>query len=446
MRLPYWFGSVLLCVACSESTGLDDATLNLYPGLEDDAWATPPAVRTIEVIREMDGAREPYATLDPPPTTGSVAFPVTGPTATFEAHGLDADGDLQLLGRSFPLVPDGLLGATISLFVGRIGRFSRPGRFTEAPGDAPLVGTLGGRFVITTGAELSSTVTVLGYDFGLWGYTGADQLTCPVPGDCKVRSMAVIDGQIVVLMTDAWANATNFSTGSTIELSRPSGLESFGEVAGGATVNTDELSAYLVGPTRDAPTNRVLRIALDGTMTVHDTSVTRAGAAATWIEARGLIVAAGSAEGPGVELLAASAREFSGLPFPADDTVGAALVPFDDSRLLRVGGRTADGDYAATVALDLDCSEDCAPVVHSVPVELERVEAFRLDAGILVVGTDAEGLTAVRLLDESGLTPVELREPRRGARAMINFLGQVAVIGGTLESGAPATSLELFLR
>lgn len=438
--------SLLLVAGCADDTDLGPGRVKLFTGLETDGWSAPPAIETVEVVREdTEGNREEYVTLDVPDDAVTLSFAIRGTTAFFEATGYDDEDEPVLGGRSFLLYPDGLEGATVPLFLGRKGRFSRPGALAGAPGDLPALGLLGGRFLLTTGQALSSVVNLHSFDFGLWYATGTDEFDCPTPGDCTVRSMAVVNGVIVVLVADQFATWTDFSTTDSGELAVPSGLEDFADVAGGATVDTRDLTAYVVGPTRAEATDAVLRVALDGALSAHSTAVPRAGAAATWVAERGLVVAGGSAEGAGIEVLGDQAREFVSLPYAADATAGAALVPIDDSVVIRVGGLDVDGEYAPTVAFDLGCPKDCSPTYHSAPIELTDVQAFRLKESILAIGTDADGLTAGRLLEANGVTELQLRERRAGARALMTYLGHVVVAGGTLETGGAATSIELFI-
>jgi len=438
--------ALLFLAGCADDTDLGPAKVRLFTGLETDGWSAPPAVRTVEVVREdIAGEREEYVTLDVPDDAEPLSFTVSGGTAFFEATGYDDEDEPVLGGRSFLLYPDGLRGTTVPLFVGRKRRFSRPGELAGAPGEAPALGLLGGRFLLTTAQALSSVVNLHSFDFGLWYATGTDEFECPTPGECAVRSMAIVNGTIAILVADEWATWTDFSTTYSGELTVPSGLDDFADVAGGATVDTADLRAYVVGPTRAEATDAVLRVALDGALSGHATLTPRAGAAATWVEERGLVVAGGSAEGAGVEVLGDEAREFVALPFPADPTTGAALVPIDGSIVMRVGGVDAEGEYAPTVAFDLGCTEDCTPTYHSAPIELTDVQAFRLEERILAVGTDADGLTSGRLLEADGVTAIELRQRRSGARALMTYLGSVVVAGGTLETGGAATSIELFI-
>ncbi len=127
-----------------------------------------------------------------------------------------------------------------------------------------------------------------------------------------------------------------------------------------------------------------------------------------------------------------------------DPTTGAALVGFDKNLVMRVGGQSPGGDWAPTVVIDLGCSSECSPRRFGEPIELDRAQAFRLSDSVLVVGDDADGNTAVRRIAPEGVEDVELREPRARARAVRNTLDQVLVVGGTLEDGSLARSVELF--
>ncbi|MBN2194134.1 MAG: hypothetical protein JW751_15060 [Polyangiaceae bacterium] len=448
MRHGFLLGVVLLFAGCSDDE-LGDAQLSIYLDSEDN-WGAPPAIETVEVFREdTEGNREDYGTFEVTEDATYLTFPITGPTASFDAVGYDVGGEAVANGRSFLLYPDGLRGTNLPLFMGRKQRFASPGSLVAPAGEDPCLTTLGGRFLLSSGLALGSTVNVYGFDFGLWQYSGDqgyDEFACPIVGSCNVRSMAVVDDGYGTLIADDWALWIDFVYGYSAEYQVPSRLDSFADVAGGATVNTNQGTAYIVGPTRAEATDAILRISEDGELAAVAATTPRAAAATTWIPERGLILVGGSEAAPGIEILADTSRDPALLSFPPDETAGAALVPFDDSLVLRIGGIDADGEYAQTVVLDLGCTEDCVPIPHSPPVELTEVQAFRLGEQILVFGTDAEGENAARLLDESGLgDPIPLRDPRSRARAIQTYLGYVAVVGGTLASGADAKTIELYI-
>ena len=105
------------------------------------------------------------------------------------------------------------------------------------------------------------------------------------------------------------------------------------ESNGGRSIVASDGSVYVVGATRgDPPTAAVVHVAADGVLTSATLSAARRGAAAAWVEGRGLVVVAGNASAAGVELLADGAKAFVPLAFTADATVGAAVVALDGSR------------------------------------------------------------------------------------------------------------------
>jgi hypothetical protein len=93
---------------------------------------------------------------------------------------------------------------------------------------------------------------------------------------------------------------------------------------------------------------------------------------------------------------------------------------------------------------DLDCTAGCTPTAFGPPLELTGVTAFHIDDSILAFGTNSAGLNESRLVTVDGVSTVELREARSGARAIRTAADQVAVVGGELSGGDPALKLELY--
>jgi hypothetical protein len=423
---------------------LDNGRIYLVSGLETDTWTAAPTPIEIEIERVLpDGTRETISTLDVPEEDDTPNFELTGPVSRLVVVGSDADGQAVVRGRSFWLQPDGLKDLSIPLFVGRVGRFSRPGTLVDAAGNDPVVAVVGGRFLLAGGADAGGQVRMSGFDFGFWSPTTTEYYTCP-SNPCRAESMAVVAGSVALVIGDDWSYARDFVTNYGQQFPAPAALDSWSHVAGGAAVQVDDGSAYVVGGTRpEPPTATVVRLRETGDVEVAELGSERAGAAATWVQERGLAVVGGSDTAPGVELLAASSTEASALAFAPDPTTGAALTSFDKNLVMRVGGRLPDDAWAPTVVIDLACTSDCSPQRFGEPVELDRAQAFRLSDSVVVVGDDADGSTAVKLITPAGLEDVELREPRAGARAVQNTLDQVLVVGGTLDDGSPARSIEL---
>ncbi len=263
-----------------------------------------------------------------------------------------------------------------------------------------------------------------------------------------MRSLAVVDVTLAVFVGDDWAVTVDTASGAQTTVTLPAGLDNFGEIAGGRTIVAGDGSAYIVGATRAAsPTSAVLRLSSSGVPTVLRLGTPRAGAAATWAAGRGLVVAGGSSEGAGAELIADGASAFSPVPYPADPTTGAALITTDADTALRLGGRDAQGDPAPTVALALGCAKDCVPADATPAIALDDAQAFGFDGGDIAVVGSAGGLTQVVHIGAGTnvAEPLPLREPRSGATALLAPTGQLALVGGTHPDGSPASSIELFL-
>ncbi len=446
MKRAALVGIGLALAGCSDE--LDNGRVYLVTGLEDDTWTAKPTPESVTVERVLaDGTEEPVTTLDVPEGDESPNFELTGPVSRLVVSGSTRDGDEVVRGRSFWFEPDGLKELSVPLFVGRVGAFSRPGSLLHDPGENPVLAVIGGRFLLAGGADDGGKTQMSGFDFGFWSPTTTEYYQCG-DANCEAKSIAVIAGSVALVIGEDWSYARDFTTNYGHQYAPPNGLESWNQVAGGQAIQVEDGSAYVVGATRIATRSQtVVRLASDFTVEIADLEAERAGAAATWVTGRGLLVVGGSDTAPGVELLAEGALQAVALPFPPDATTGSALVAFDENQVLRLGGRLPSGNYAPSVVIKLNCAQDnCNPLPFEAPVELDRAQAFHLGDQVLVVGDDSEGMTAARLVTEDGVETVELREPRSGARAVRNTLDQVLVVGGTDEDGHPASSIELFTR
>jgi hypothetical protein len=433
----------------------------LTQGQENDVWsASPQPVRVrVDRIRE-DGTRERHARLEVAQQRFSMG---TDGVASFELNGFDAEDQRVVWGRSYPMDTPTLRGYALPLFVSRTGVFSRPPeQLRRNHGELPPVALLGARFVLVAGRAIEGMLRTEAYDLALWRQYEAPELRCPVAEElCEMGSLAVVDYGIIVAVADRWLRSYLYRPSEsspfgvdveTYDAPLPEGLNEFSEVAGGRVVSAPDGDVYLIGATRpDEPSSAVLRMlageadTAELTLRTLQLGIPRAGAAATWVEGMGLVVAGGSAEGAGVELLAEGQAEFQALPFPPDPTTVAAVTALGDSTLLRVGGLDAAAQPAQTVTLDLQCQEQCEPQFYADAVQLQEPAAFTLpDADVLAVGLDPDGQTQVVRLGPDRIDTVVLREPRRGASALSLSTGHVAVLGGLLADDSPAGSLELY--
>ena len=242
------------------------------------------------------------------------------------------------------------------------------------------------------------------------------------------------------------------------DVAAPLGI-SFADVAGAPSIVGDSGEAYLVGACRPGgtPTAAVLRVGTDQSLTALTLVTARSSAACTWVTGRGLVVAGGSDQGAGIEVMASAGSTFAALPYDPDATQGAAAAALDDHQVLVVGGVDAQGQPAAVHIVDVSCSTACSAQQVAGDVgaaQLGTSSAFTLSStSALVLGdcpstsSDA-GLSCVALLDLSGAQPaataVSLHEPRSGAIATLLPNGMIGIVGGISPSGQAVRSIEVF--
>ncbi|MEO6601004.1 MAG: hypothetical protein ABIQ16_14080, partial [Polyangiaceae bacterium] len=285
------------------------------------------------------------------------------------------------------------------------------------------------------------------FDSGTWA-----QPTNEIPLPQTVKSIAIAGSALLMINDDQanWIDLTSSTTTPATPL--PAGLRSFGDIAGGKTLVASDGTIYIVGATRTEgdPTNAIVQIDTAGVLHTLLLKTARLGAAATLVE-DSLLVAGGSADGAGAELLPVSATTFNELELPADDTTGASLVELTSASALLAGGYDASGAPSPTRSIDLGCSRKCSTTQFpKASLSIGRASAFRLaDNVALIVGETDDEETHAYLLDASGdeatLTEQALRTPRSQASATPLPNGQVAIVGGTeLATGNPALSLDVF--
>jgi hypothetical protein len=443
MRKTAALVAALALVACGEED-LPPGEIVLTLGQETDTWN---GAETAVVELEADsGQHQELLRRGAPLERFEMG---KGGITTFVVSGLDQSGVAKTRGRSLPINRAGFAGIQLPLFVSRANELGRPpGNLPNAHPDHPPLQIAGGRYLYAFGATDGERARADIYDFGSWQSLAEGSVTCPSP-PCVVQSLAIVAGTLALAVGDDWALALDLAEATVADAPELEGLASYGEVAGGATIHTDDAAAYLVGGTRSSePTASVIHITPEGLLDFVLLAAPRAGAAATWIPGRGLlIVGGGDATTAGAELLAEGSTAFVALPFPPDPTRGGAVVSFDGSTAYRLGGRLEDGSFAESVSLALGCGAGCAPVAVGSPVELGNAKAFPLaNERAFVVGEDADGHTRALIWSAEGSTPVPLREPRKAASAILAPTGHVAIAGGARPDGAPALSVELFIE
>jgi hypothetical protein len=451
MKLPLivrFFGMALLLapLGCSEQlVPPGEGVITL--GQETNTWTEAPAAVTAHVDKVLASGGSTVTVTNGPAPLARFSLG-NGGAGYYQVTGLDAQGATRVWGRTLQLDPASFAGVLLPVFVGRAGAFSRaPQGLADAQGRSPPAVLVGGRYLLVAGGQSGSSVRVSTYDIALWDEQQSADIGCPAK-TCQFESLAVAgNSDSVIAIGDTWAIGFDVGLSTAGDVQLPAGLDSWADVAGGRTIVAPDGSAYVVGATRASPpTSSVLAIAADGTKSGLTLDTPRAGAAATWVDGRGLVVVGGSASEPGAEILPAGGSAFTPLGFAADATTGAALAPLDSTTVLRAGGRDAHGAYAPTVELSLNCTSSCQMTTTKLPpIQLDSAQGFGLDSGeVLVVGRDASGATGAVSIDAGSISPVALREPRNAASAIALPNDQVAVFGGSDADGAAAESMEIY--
>lgn len=416
----------------------------LTSGHEPDPWSASPApVRALVQKESAAGELRELASPTPPVTGFSLG---RGGAGRFVVTGFDAADVPRVRARSLLLEPAGFAGGSLPLFVSRTGSFARPpGELPSELGTAPVATVVAARHLLLARGSAAG-LALDGYDLAAWQPVEPPPALDCGAASCEPRSLGVVQGSLVLAVGDGWGFWFDPIVGDSGKVDPPDGLSSFAEVAGGAAVPAPDGSVFIVGGTRaGAPSASVLVIAADGALSHLALASPRKGAAATWVEGRGLVVVGGGdASAAGAELLADGAKAFTPLPQPPDPTEGAAIVALDSSRLLRLGGRLSGGP-APSVELSLGCAASCQPKPAGDALALSPAWAFPRASGVLVVGSDEAGETRVLRFEGGKAAGVELREPRSGATPALLPTGHVGLAGGVLAGGGAARTLELYV-
>lgn len=434
------------------SSGTQSITVELTVGQEMSALDRTPPVTRLDVTA-TNGAGVVVSASAAPGGTFDLGEYTTGDIISIQASGLDASAETVVRGRSLSgIALGGVASDVLPVFVQRTHEWARPAGGLDHTHVGGVAGSIGERYLLLTGgtaaAGTSGSVgspSVAAFD--LFGLQGATMTAFPR----AARSLVALASTALVV-DDAGATWIDFSSGASSDVVSPTGLASFAEVAGGATLADTEGSCFVVGATRvGPPTRAVLRVAADGATSALSLGAARAGAAAAWIADVGLVVSGGSATGAGVEILSIGATAFASTTFPPDATVGAAVAPASKGAFAVVGG-SLDGKPAATRTFALDCGASCDGVpfeAASLPMATRRTTAFSLGGlRMLVVADDAATASTTRtfVVDLGARTQKEiaLREPRAGATPVPAPNGTLALLGGAHPDGTPALSVEIF--
>jgi hypothetical protein len=421
---------LLAIAACSSSS---NGTLQIVTGEETDTFSRPPAPVVKLQVDSVDGSgnKRSLATATLPASSIDLGTVATNAVGTIEVSGTGADGSQLVYGQSLPIAFGALDGVTIPIFVQRTGELARMPRPLSDARPTPTLALFGGRFLfVGAGSDPALAQTTQLYDFAFLA-----PLTAPPALPRVPRSVAFV-GMVGWLIDDGGATEYDFSANTSSEATAPAG-GLYGDVAGGATVLASDGSQYVVGATRTtgAPTAKVLALDPTGQPSWRSLTAPRLGAAVTWVDGRGLVVAGGSASAAGVEVLGIGATTGSALAYPADGSIGAGASTLDPQHVLLAGGVTIAAQDAGVRAIDLGCGAQCTPTPWSaLPTALASVQAFASDAAhALVVGSDLTGTTHVYRLTTTSATEVPTKVPHAGASALVSPVGSVVLFGGAHE-------------
>ncbi|MEM6787725.1 MAG: hypothetical protein AAF715_09420 [Myxococcota bacterium] len=444
--------------ACGEPEPL---IVDVIVGQETDTFSREPAVTRVELRAVGPGGQTLTAGRAAPGGEVSLGALSDETLVRFDVEGTDVDAVTRVRGRSLSVLIGGVEGGPIPVFAARLARWSRPPG-TLAHGHAfGHGGIVGERFVFLTGGEgLEGDAERIAF-YDLLGWNGSPGATLPVAAE----SLAVsVDGRATLLLAGDTATWVVFDDDTRIPMAAPEGLSSFADVSGGRTVVGPD-ATFIVGATRTrgAPTDRVLVVEADRSLRTARLVRPRAGAAATWVDGVGLVVAGGSEEAPGVEVVAYDPEvrvlEATSRPFAADPTVGATAVAVNGEPWL-VCGTNAAGEAAPLRRLDLaGCVEGCAAETQAEapPTSLVRCDGFTDGpTGMITIGSTVTSASsgaspplgpaaAFRIDLDAGLwTELPLREPRIGPAVTPTPNGAIALLGGRApDDGRPVLSVEL---
>jgi hypothetical protein len=421
---------------CSASPS---GTLQIVTGEETDTFSRAPAPVKLEVDSvDSSGHRQTLATVSLPAPTIDLGSLATQTVASLQVTGTSSDGSRLVYGQSIPLLYGALDKTTLPIFVQRTGELARlPEPLSDAR-PAPTLALIGGRYLfVGAGGDPSVANETQLYDFVALAPLASPPVLPRVP-----MSIAFV-GTIAWLIDDGGATQFDFSTSIASVVTAPSG-GSFADVAGGATVFASDGSQYVVGATRAPPappTSIVLALDPKGQPTWASLGAPRLGAAAAWVDGRGLVVAGGSATAPGVEVVGIGSAAGAALAYPPDDSAGTGGAMLDGQHVLLAGGMTAAGSDAGARVIDLACAMQCMPVTWTaLPTPLGSSQVFASDAtNALVVGNEAAGTTHVYRVTMTSAAELPTKVPHTNARALVSPLGSVVLLGGRgeIESFVP---------
>lgn len=441
-RLPLAlaFAGLLAFTACKSSP--DQGTIE--PVWVTDPFTVTPAVTTVALDGiSADGGVTSLVKAQPISQTAATSIDMgdfdESDVYAVRFTGFGADGGTLVQGETLPIELGALASTTLSVFVERTGTLAQMPSPLADGRNAPLVGILGGEYIFEAGGTDSATSTTT----NLYDLVAYAPLESPPTFTAAPLSMALSDLQVLVIATvsgttsGTWLDTT---TGDTTAASAPSGA-GWDDVAGGLTVLANNGTEYIVGATRPTgpATAAVLVVSTSQQLTWAFLNTPRSGAAAGWAPTLSeLVVAGGSANGAGVEVLGEAAAVATSLSaYPSDPTIGGGIDALDSAHMLYVAGSAARVINLST-ACDAPCTENAWDA--GLPTPLTFAQVFDIDStSAFVVGeTDGGGSLAYRV-SPSLVQPIPFAVPRSHARAVRLPMGQVAVVGGStwVESFTP---------
>ena len=432
-------------VACQSVDVIKAGKLVLTPGVEEAPWDGPPATTSVRPFTvKLDGTREEAPRVDAPILELIVNH--QDPRA-YGFDATDAEGIRTVGGRSLVLQPSALAGTSIPLFFSQTRHFAEPeGEFVHPPGDNPVHAILQGRYWVTIATLDSGKLSLEGFDQLMWKAEPLiDELSCP-NARCVPTAMACSGWNLLILGED-WGIWVDLESEESGDVPLPAGLNSFKELAGARTVNTSGDIAFIVGPTASrAPTDVILSLNPNRSLSVARTRFARRAAAALWVDGRGLLIVGGEQLAPAIELLRADENLAEALPYGPYPVFGAQVAVREDT-LVGIGGQDANGEVSTAVAFDLNCTGACEATETALSVDLSYgVATASPPDSYVAVGRTATGAAEATVVDfrTERSQPIPLAPERLGGAFATLPTGHLGVFGGA-EAAVPAKSLRLIL-
>jgi hypothetical protein len=417
----------LLVAGLAACTSQDNAVIEILLGGETTTLTQSPAVTEI-VLQAYDTSGNATTIGSSPISTTTIPLQSLNEsnTVSFGAIGFDSQDASVVFGATIPFLLSDVVGDKVPVFVARINQFARaPNPFSGDLRQAPLLATMQGQYLFVAGGafpdggtvpevegglSFTPTSTTEIYDFGEFTALPSPPTLPSLDGGAAFAPQSLaMTGTVAWLISPQGGVYYDLSQNGWEQISEPAS-GTFVSISGGITVSDNIGTQYVVGGTRTTggPTATVLEINPndtsasaypDGNVGVLSLSTPRLGAAATWVQGRGLVVLAGSAAGAGVEVLdpatgssTGSSMSGSPLPYKPDPSVGAGAASFsDDQHVLLAGGILPNGKDAGLRVIDLACtSAPCTPTWWtSLPIAIANVSAFTLSSTTaLVVGSE----------------------------------------------------------